>query len=68
MWKLGLLAERGRGWPKYDLECEVYQSVIEGHNVHDDDFQLDIEGEVQEKMEEIDNTKYKIEGPIPLLN
>lgn len=66
MSKLGLLAERGRGRPDDDLESEVYPGVIEGHDVHDDDFQLDMEDDVQEERNEIDNTKYKIDGPTPV--
>ena len=66
MSKSGLLAERGRGRPDDDLESEVYPGVIEGHDVHDDDFQLDMEDDVQEERNEIDNTKYKIDGPTPV--
>ena len=39
MSKSCLLAERGRGRPNDGLDCEVYPGVIEGHDVHYDDFQ-----------------------------
>ena len=29
-----------------DIKCEVYLGVIKGHDVHDDDFQLDTEDDV----------------------
>jgi hypothetical protein len=58
MSKSSLLAECGRGRPDDDLECEVYLSVIKWHDVHDDDFQLDVEDDVQEERKKNDNTKY----------
>ena len=61
--KSGLLAERGRGRPDDDLVSEVYPDVIEGHDVYDDDFYLDLEDDVQEEKIENDNTKYRINRP-----
>jgi len=63
MSKSGLLAERGRGHLDNNLQCEVYPDIIEGHDVHDDDFQLHMEDNVQEERDKNDNTKYKINEP-----
>lgn len=58
-----MLEECGRGRLEDDLEYEVYPGEIKGHDVHHDDFQLDIEDDVQEERKENYNTKYKIDGP-----
>ena len=63
MSKSRLLAERRRGCPDNDLESEVYPNAIQGHDVYDNDFQLDMKDDVQEERRENDNTKYKIDGP-----
>lgn len=61
MSKSCLLAECERGRPDNDLESEVYPCVIKRHDVHNDDFQLNLKDDVQEEMKENDNTKYKID-------
>lgn len=57
MSKLELLAKRGRGRPKDDLESDVYQGVIKGHDVHVDDIEFEWENDVQKERKEKDILK-----------
>jgi hypothetical protein len=68
MSKSSLLAERGRGRPGDDLECEVYPGVIKGHDVHDDDFQVDMEDDVQEERKETTIQSTKLMDQLLLVN